>query len=241
MGSTLGTLVANVALSLGDSALAFYTAPELKMYIGRSYKKYFMIMNEAGAGYFCTQINLGFTANSEELDLATLTPSFFNIKTLKRNTVIGTVPLDPSENRQSVVSPYLAGAGYLYQPSYRLRGMKLILEPQPMTTEVPTSATGLSTTGLCLNYISQPTFPTSASADNFTFSDNFPLAFEPVIELDAAISALEAKDVSGGLSDIQTLRNNRDIFEQTMNNNMERDENPLGIPYSGWDYATGGF
>jgi len=232
----LGDMVDNVLSDLGDTAASYYTEAEIKKKIGEAYRKFYLMMTKNGLGYFETTTTLGFTASTESIDMSALTPTFRKVSLLQRRTTIGDIPLKPAERRNSINSQYLAGAGYLYQPDYKMRGNNLVLEPQPMTTE----AAG-TTTGLKLDYIYEPTYPTSSSADSFEFDDNFPITFDPLIELHATIAVLETKDAMGGVSDINSFRTRYKDFEAQFIDSLERDENAESIPYNGWDYSTGGF
>jgi len=69
--------------------------------------------------------------------------------------------------------------------------------------------------------------------------------WEPLIELYATIRALEGKDAIGGVSDVATFRETKDIYEKRLMDSLERDETPesveqIGMDYS-WNIYTSGF
>lgn len=231
--STLGTIRDNVRRNLGETTPRFYTNAELNQYIGEAYKNYSTIMIEEGEGYFETTTFLNFVANVPTVSLASLNPAFFSVSALWRMTATGQYPLFEKETRFTPVSTVFAAAGDAYRPTWKLQGSNIILEPTPQSSE-----TGSTTTGLKLDYNYLPTYPTSGSADSFTFDAQFPINFEPLIELYATIAAMESKDGMGGVSDIATFRSRLEKFEQMFRDSLLRSEFPDRAQYSGTDYSN---
>jgi hypothetical protein len=230
--STLVTIRGNVQRNLSDTGTKLYFTPaELNQFISEAYKNYVIRMIEEGAGYFKTRTNLALTSGSEAIDLSALTPVFFSISRIERQSEQERVPLIPSERRYLSNITYYASGGLSYQPSYRLRDLSLILEPAPQFSESASATTGL---GLEYNYL--PTFPTSASADNFTFTPIFSTLYEPMIELYATIAALESKDGSGGVSDINSFRSRLEKWEARFEDSLTRVEEPDEVQFYGFDY-----
>jgi len=226
-------MVSNVRIHLGEATQRFFQNSELKHFIGEGFRYYSMIMLEEGAGYFERSDNLGFTAGNEEVSLASLSPAFFSLSQLSRRVTQGTVPLIAAENRFRAKYNIGQGSGDSYLPTYRFRGMNIVLEPEPVSTEAASSTTGLK---IEYNYV--PTFPSSASADSFTFDTNFSTIYEGNVELWAAIAALESKDAMGGISDIQSLRGRLEKLDNVFWDSLERDEQPDQVDYAGIDYSN---
>jgi len=231
--STLGAIRGNVRANLGEATPNFYLNTDLNRYIGEAYKKYSMLMLQEGDGYFQEQVTLPLVAGDPTVDVSALTPPFFSIARLERNTSTGTYPLKASERRFTPNSLILTGVGDSYRPTYRMRGLRIILEPTPQGSEAATSTTGLT---LGYNYV--PTFPTATSPDGFTFDTQYPVFFEPVIELYATIAAMESKDGMGGVSDIQSFRDRLAAQEKVFLDSLERTEYPDSVQYIGIDYAN---
>lgn len=231
--SELGDMVANVRIHLGEGTQRFYEDADLKHCIGEGFRYYSLKMIEEGEGYFMTTANLGFTAGSEVVSLASLSPAFLSCSRLSRRVSEGLRKLDESQNRYRDIINLGQGAGDSYLPTYRFRGINLILEPAPLETEA-----GSSTTGLVMEYNYIPTIPNSASIDTFEFDSSFPTIFEANVELWAAIAALESKDAMGGVSDIQTLRNRLAKLDEAFFDALQRSESPDFVEYSGLDYSN---
>lgn len=231
--ATLGTIVDNIRRNLGEITANYYQDTDLKSFAGEAYKYYSMIMIEEGDGYYETTTNLALTANTATIDLSTLDPYFYHISVLERNTLNGTIPLIPSERRYKSNTSINTGVGDAYLPTYKLRSLNLVLEPTPTVSEAASS-----TTGLKLDYVYIPTFPTSASADAFEFDSSFPTLYEPMIEIYATIAALEAKDAMGGVSDIESFRGRLAVWEEKFLNSLERKETPERVEYVGVDYSN---
>lgn len=239
--STLAIIRGNVLRNLSDTTLSFYTAAELNQYIGEAYKKYCMPMIDEGQGYFETAVNLSFTSGNPLISLASLSPSFYTISQLERWLSNGSsLPLKFNERRFKINTSIAVSSGDSYIPTYKMRGTNLVLEPTPTATESP-ATTGQVTSGLLLCYNYVPTFPASDSVDGFTFDSNFPITWEPMIELYATIRALEAKDGTGGVSDISTFRNTLASFEQDFFDSLQRDEAPEAVEQMGMDYSFNNF
>lgn len=240
MGSTLLQIRNNVRRNLGEATSNFYANTDLNYYISVAYKKYTNLMIQEGDGYFVETINLGFTQNDPNIDISALDPPFFSISRLERNTSTGTIPLKASKRRFTPNSTLFSGVGDSYLPTYWEKSKKIVLEPTPQGTEVPTSPTGTSQTGMRLDYNYEPDFPVATSPDSFTFDDNFLVVFEPLIELCATIAALESKDGMGGVSDIQSFRGRLASLEVDFMNSLERTEYPDSVQYMGQTYGNGG-
>ena len=191
--STLGAIRGNVRRNLGETTARFYTDQELNQYISESYKNYSQIMIQEGEGSFETTKFLNFVAGTNTVSIDSLTPPFMSVSMLWRNTSSAKFPLFEKETRFTPVTTLYAASGDAYRPTYKLQGMNLVLEPTPQASE-----TGTLTSGLSLDYNYIPTFPDYASVDGFTFDSNFPVIFEPLIELYATVCALEAKDGMDG-------------------------------------------
>lgn len=235
--STLGTLRAQVAINLGDPNLTFYTVQELNQYIGEAYQNYSLMLMESGEGYFVWVKQLGFTANQENIDLSTLDPPFFSVSKFLRNTSTGTIPLIESPMRFTQNSTILTSTGNAYLPKWFLRSLNLVLQPYPQYAE-PAPTGPPYQTGFELDYIYVPVFPVASSPDDFSFDNNFPLMFEPLITLYATISALETKDGMGGVSDINSFRGRLQKWETTLEESLQRSEFPDRVNYMGVDYAN---
>lgn len=228
--STLGTLVANISRKAGDSTIGeYFTEQEIKQAVGDSYRYYVGIMVQLGAGYFETTTNLDIVANVETVDLSALTPPFWTVSLLERYVTNGRIPLKPFERRLRANTTLSTGAGDAYRPTYKIRGQNLVLEPYPLFSE---------TSALKLDYVYQPTFPTSASADSFTFDADFPTIYENLIELRSTIKILETKDAIGGVSDINTFRVELAEIQEAFIETISPDENADRIEYVGIDYSV---
>ena len=237
MGSTLATIRGNVRRNLSDTDSRFYTNAELNQYIGEAYQYYSMIMIDEGQGYFETTRNLGFTSGNPYISVDGFTPPFYSISKLERWLSNGSSnPLKLSERRFKINTTIAVATGDAYQPSYNQAGMRIVIEPTPQSTEAP-AISGQVNSGLLLWYNYIPTYPTSASADGFTFDTNFPVMWEPLIELYATISALESKDGVGGVSDTASFVNRKETFEERFMASLERDETPESVDQIGMDYS----
>ena len=237
MGSTLATIRGNVRRNLSDTDSRFYTNAELNQYIGEAYQYYSMIMIDEGQGYFETNRNLGFTAGNPYISVDGFTPPFYSISKLERWLSNGSSnPLKLSERRFKINTTIAVATGDAYQPSYNQAGMRIVIDPTPQSTEAP-AISGQVNSGLLLWYNYIPTYPTSASADGFTFDTNFPVMWEPLIELYATISALESKDGIGGVSDTASFVNRKETFEERFMASLERDETPESVDQIGMDYS----
>jgi len=237
MGSTLGTIRANVRRNLSDPNAQFYTNAELNQYIGEAYAYYSMIMLDEGQGYFETTRNLGFTSGNPYITVDGFTPPFYSISKLERWLSNGSSqPMKLNERRFKINTTIAVATGDAYIPNYNQRGMSIVIEPTPQSTEAPASS-GQVNSGLLLWYNYIPTYPDSGSSDSFTFDTNFPVIWEPLIQLYATIRALEAKDGIGGVSDIATFRSSKEMFEQKFMDSLERDETPESVDQIGMDYS----
>lgn len=228
MPSTLGNLVDRVAQKLGDPTFSFYEEATIKQAIGDSYVYYIDRMVDMGAGYFETTTDLDIVANTETISLANLDPPFRRISLLEKYVTNGRVPLEPYERRYKFLSTIGVGSGNTYIPTYKRRGLNLVLEPPPGASE---------TNGLKLDYVYIPELPNSSSSDSFTFEEQFPDLYEVNIVLRACIKLLEEKDASGGVSDIATFRNELSQLDLNFDNTMSPDEIPDNIEYVGEDYG----
>lgn len=232
--ATLGTIRANVRRHLGETTANFYSNADLNQFIGDAFKKFTIIMIEEGEGYFETTVGQGFTANQESYDLSSLSPVFFKVSQVFKRNSYGIVPLQQDEKRFTINSTIYTGTGDSYLPSWKLRGTNIVFQPTPQTTEATTS-----TTGWQLDYYYLPTFPDASSVDGFTFDANFSTMYEPLVELEATITALEAKEGMGGVSDVGTFKMQRDQFLKVFIDSLERSEGPDRVQYIGTDYSSG--
>ena len=233
MGSQLSVIRGNVRRNLGETTARFYSDTELNQYIGEGYKNYFKLMVYEGEGYFEVSTYLSLVANQEAYSVAALNPPFFQISALERVLPQGTRPLEQSERRFRPNYTYSVGVGISYIPTFRMQSLNIILEPFPTFSE--TGGAGLG--GLKLDYIYVPTFPSSSSADSFTFDANFSVTDEPLVELYATIAALESKDGMGGVSDISSFRDRLAKLEENFIENLTRYEAPDRVQYSGNNYS----
>lgn len=230
MPSTLGALVTQASKKLGDTSVGqFFSSTDIKQAIGDSYRYYVMMLVNMGSGYFEVTTNLDIVANVETIDLSTLNPPFWKDCLLEKYVQNGRVPLEPYNRRYKFMSTIIVGSGNTYIPTYKFRGLNLVLEPPPGTSE---------TAGLKLDYVSLPTFPDSSSADSFTFDQQFADIYEVNVVLRAVIKMLESKDAMGGVSDIATFRQELQALDLNFENSMMRDEIPDSIEYDGDDYGN---
>jgi hypothetical protein len=230
MPSTLGTLVSQASLKLGDTALGqLYSVSDIKQAIGDSYRYYVMWLIENGAGYFETTTDLDITANVETISLADLGPPFWKVSLIEKYVTNGRVPLVPYERRYKFLSTIGVGSGNTYIPTYKFRGLSLVLEPPPGASE---------TDSIRLDYVYIPDFPVSSSDNSFEFEEQFPSTYEVNVVLRACVKLLEEKDVSGGLSDISSFRTELIALDKSFENTMARDEIPDDVEYVGEDYGN---
>lgn len=190
-------------------------------------------MIDEGDGYFETTTYLNLVSGTATISVAALSPTFYKLRLLSRVYTDGsTAPLKRDELRNVIAYKY-AVTGNGYRPSYRMQGNNIVLTPPPAASE-----TGSATAGLKLDYYYLPTFPDSSSADGFTFDAIFPTTYEPLIELQATIAALEAKDGMGGVSDIASFRGRRDEMQQVFLDSLDRDDNTEKVTYIGMNYSA---
>lgn len=236
----LGDLVDNVALKLGDPSLQFFTAPEIKQAIGESYRFYYMRLIKKAEGYFETTVNLDIVASTETVSLAALTPPYKNISQLWRYVTNGQIPMKEQENRFDAVYTLAVASGDAYVPQYKQQGTNIILYPPPGASQ---------TAALKLDYVYLPTFPSSTSADAFDFNTGtsgitavgFPTVYEINIIVRSAIKCMETKDVTGGLSDTATFRQELVELDKSFDDSSENDEYPDSVTYRGINYRNGGY
>ena len=236
--ATLGELVQDTRKDLQEfqnltQSTLFFNDEALKMWIGRAFKFYANKMIDKGEGYFETTIDLSITANQETVSISGLVPPFKSISNLYKRTTTGIEPLRRNEIRYQGVSNIGVGAGDSYIPFYNLRGLNIVLYPTPRASESAGPNSGLK---LDYNYV--PTFPNANSADGFTFNEDFNVIYEPMITLHAAISALEAKDGMGGVSDIGSFKSRLRDWEDDFYNSLKSDETPEEVTYYGDNYAN---
>lgn len=232
--STLGVIRGNVRRNLGETTPNFYTNAELNQFISEAYKKYTQVMIDEGDGWFVQTVGVGFTVNNPQVSTAALVPSFISVSRLEKVLSNGsTKPMRAAQRRFSINSNLNTGVGDAYIPDYLMQSRNIILEPTPQYTEAASS-----TSGLKLDYNYLPTFPDALSADAFSFDAQYPITFEPLIELYATIAGLESKDGMGGVSDIQSFRNRLLQWEQTFTDSLERSEYPDSVSYVGNDYRS---
>lgn len=231
MGSQLILIEGNVRRNLSDSASLnqpFFTSPEIRQYIGEAYKNYHHILVNEGEGYFETQTFISLVANQAAYPVTGLSPTFFSIHSIERKNSRGFFPLKERERifRPNYSFGTTSGEGYF--PNYRMQGMNILFEPTPQFSE---------TDAMLLKYYYEPPFPNATSLDNFTFDSNFASSYEPMIELYATISALEAKDGIGGVSDINSFRERLKIQEDNFYKTINRFDYPDEVEFKGQNYS----
>lgn len=230
MASTLGSMVSIASLKLGDASVGeYYLATSIKQAIGDAYRKYVMLLIKMGAGYFEATTNLNITGGTETISLASLSPAFWKVSLVEKYVTNGRVPLKPYERRYEFMPTTGVGGGDTYLPTYKFRSQNMVLEPPPGASE---------TAGIKLDYVYLPTFPSSSSADAFTFDAQFPAIYETNVILRACIKLLEEKDAIGGVSDIATFRAELADLDKDFEDTMELDEIPDEISYAGEDYGN---
>lgn len=229
MASTLGTLVSRVSSKLGEVTIGqFYSPPSQRQAIGDAYRFYVRKLVKMGSGYFETTTNLSITANVETISLASLVPAFWKESLIEKYVTNGRVPLEPYERRYKFLSTTGVGSGNTYIPTYKFRGLNLVLEPPPGASE---------TNSIKLDYVYVPIFPNLLTPDSFTFDAQFPDIYEDNIVLRACVKLLEEKDATGGVSDIATFREELKQLDLDFIDTMARDEIPDNIEYVGEDYS----
>lgn len=238
MPSNLGQLRQRVRIKLQETTAQFYTDQEINESIGESYEYYSGILIETGEGYFQTVKFLGFQANIETVSVANLDPPFMEVAILSRCTSNGYIPLIWNPQRFTFNSTILSGQANAYIPKAKMRGTDIVLIPQPQSDEVPVVVSGNSQTGLKLEYEYIPTFPVFDSPDDFTFDEQFPSLFEPMVIIYTVISCLENKDAMGGVSDIQSFRGRLEKWEDRFMKSLSRTEYPDKVNYLGIDYVN---
>lgn len=241
--ATLGTMVTNVRTNVSDQGFAvpqYFSSPEIKQAIGEAYRYYYFKLIRMAEGYFETTINLDLIANDENVSLIGLVPSFKNISQLWRYVTNGVIPLKEQQGRFIPIYTLNIAAGDAYQPLYKIRGTNIVLNPPPSAAQVA---------ALKLDYVYQPIFPNSSSLDAFDFdtgtigvvSVGFPTVYEINVEIRATIKILESKDAIGGVSDIQTFRNQLAELDKAFDDSSENDEYPDSVQYIGLNYRNGGY
>lgn len=236
MGTALSVMRNNVRRNLSDLGAngTFATDAELNQYIGEGYKRYYKIMIREGEGYFETKVGISLVANQSDYPMGALSPPFTSISALQRVTSFGLIPLKANERRFKTNYLLNSGVGQVYLPTYRMRGMNLVIEPPPSFSEPFID----NSSGLLLEYYYVPPFPVSNSSDGFVFDDNFNVVWEPMVELFATIRALEAKDAIGGVSDIATFRQTLKDEETAFIDSLDRFEYPDQVEYIGQNYTN---
>ena len=100
-----------------------------------------------------------------------------------------------------------------------------------------------------MDYVYIPTFPTSSSSDSFNFDTattgvttvGFPTSYELNVEIRATIKILESKNAIGGVSDIQSFRDQLQELDKAFEDSSENDEYPDTVQYIGINYRNGGY
>jgi len=238
--ATLGVMTANVSVNVSDPRNEYFTVPEIKQAIGEAYRYYYFKLIRMAEGYFETTTNLPLIANDENVSLAALVPPFKNISQLWRYVTNGQVPLREQQGRYIPVYTLNIAAGDAYQPLYKQRGTNIVLNPPPSANQA---------NALKLDYVYVPTFPVGSSADSFDFETatagiaavGFPNVYEINVEIRATIKILESKDAIGGVSDIQTFREQLAELDKAFDDSSENDEYPDTVQYIGFNYRNGGY
>lgn len=230
--SNLGTLVDNTQIELQDTSQAIFQETEIKQAIADAYRYYTMIMINDGEGWFVATNQLAITANQETIALTGFSEAFLNIVKLEKNVSTGRQPLMPNQQRLAFNPSTGVGSNESYIPRYYMRGMSIVLTPPPIADEAASN-----TTGLTLHYSYLPEFPTSSTTDSWTFDDNFPVIFEPMIVLRAARVLLNQKDQMGAVSSNDSVNARLQEWEQLFFNSLERDEQTEQVEYTGFYYS----
>lgn len=236
--ATLGTLVDGVRRNLQEISAnagnqSFYLTDNIKKWIGEAYRYYSMYMIEQAEGYFEAVGDLPLTASQETVDLTVLSPTYYKMSVLYKNTPTGRYPLRTSEKRFTATSFIDSTTSYYTEFTYKLRGRTtIVLDPVPTSDEIASS-----TTGLRAEYIYLPAFPANGTDDSFEFDSNFPDIYDPLIELWATLAALDSKDGTGALSDAATFRARKAELETRFLNNLQQSEDPDSVRYIGNDYS----
>lgn len=231
MASQLIVLETNVRRNLSDplNAAPAYTSAEIRQYIGDAYKKYYRIMVNKGDGYFLKEGKISLVAGQSLYSLDVFNPVLMSIRSVERITAQGTIPLYERERMFRANYNFGTVSGPAYLPNYRMQGRFLKFEPTPQAAE---------TDAMLLEYYYEPAFPDASSPNSFTFDTNFPQNFEPMIELNATIRALEAKDGIGGVSDISSFRLSLKEQEDSFEKVLHRMDYPDEVQRSGDNYIT---
>lgn len=232
MATTLGDMVDNVARKLGDPNFGLYTEAEVKQNIGESYRIYYMRLIREAEGFFETTTNFDIVSNESNISLLDMVPPYKGISQVWRYVTNGIIPLKEQENRFTSVYTLAVGSGDSYIPQYKQMGTNLVLYPPPGASQ---------TDAIKFDYVYIPTFPTSSSVDAFEFDDNFPTVYEANVEIRAALKCLETKDVTGGLSDQATFREELAELDKAFQESFENDEYPDSVQYKGINYRNGGY
>lgn len=240
--ATLGEMVSNVRTNVSDLTRVpvFFTTPEIKQAIGEAYRYYYFKLIRMAEGYFETTTNLALIQNDENVSLIGLTPPFKSVSQLWRYVTNGIIPLKEQQGRFIPIYTLNIAAGDAYIPLYKTRGTNLVMNPPPSANE---------TRALKLDYVYVPTFPRASSLDSFDFdtgtagiaSVGFPTVYEINVEIRATIKILESKDAVGGVSDIQTFRDQLVELDKAFEDSSENDEYPDSIQYIGVNYRNGGY
>ncbi len=226
--STLTEIVTETSILLGDKYVGqFFTTAELKKAIGDAYKYYYEKLVTKGEGYFERTDDLDIVANEETVTVADLNPVYLAKSKLQRYVTTGTIPLKFNEQRFTPNYTLGTGTGDAYIPGYYQRGRDIILVPFPLFSE---------TDALKLEYVYLPDFPNSTSDDGFEFDANFPTIYELNIEYRAAIQALATKDVTAGITSIDTLKTTLNEMDMAFSESSENDDTPDSVTYSGINY-----
>lgn len=230
MPSTLGEMVSITSLKLGDRVVGQYFSPtDIKQAIGDSYRYYTMILIGMGGGYFEVITDLSITAGVDTISLAGLDPPFWKESLIEKYVTNGRVPLEPYKRRYKFLSTTGVGSGNTYIPTYKFKGLDLVLEPPPGADE---------TNSIRLDYVYLPDFPNRLSDDSFTFEEQFPSIYELNVILRSCVKLMEEKDVTGGLSNQSAFIEELAQLDISFMNTMARDEIPDNIEYVGEDYGN---
>jgi len=230
MPSQLSDLVSKVSSKLGEVVeFEFFTETAIKQALGDSFRFYTMQMVALGTGYFEETILLDITGGVETVSVAALTPPFWKVSLIEKIITNARVPLKPYKRRYETLPLNGVGSGTSYLPTYKMRGMSIVLEPPPRDDELQT---------LKLDYVYIPEFPSGSTVDTFQFDEQFPDAYEVNAILRACIKLLEEKDAVAGVSDAATFRQELAALDEIFNSTIAREEIPDDIAYLGIDYSN---
>lgn len=242
--SDLGTIVNKCRIRLqstSPSGILKFPSSELKLSIGESYSKYTLQLIENDCGFFKTTAYLPFEAYNQIVDLSGLDLLFYKTEILYRIFPDGTQkPITRKIGRfESDWASFLAGSYFMFS-GYFEKGNNIQLIPRPNFSEAAWAGdSAYPTSGLRLDYYYLPEFPTFDSDDSFEFDSNFPAILENLIVVDTCINVgMLNKGLTGGELGMQTWYNEREKWEEKLENYFNKNEAPMVITPYGQNFNT---